>query len=99
MNRPSAGGWAERYEAVRQHALGTGPLLPVEPLGLAILVHYGIAGWMHRWPEAAAGINRPGIAPIMPPCSSTSVWQQQLAVLLAQMSLPHLAQCLEPIKS
>ena len=37
--------WAERYEALRAHALGEGPLSFV-PLGLAVLRHRGVLAWM-----------------------------------------------------
>ena len=37
--------WAERYEALRAHALGEGPLGFV-PLGLAVLRHRGVPAWM-----------------------------------------------------
>ena len=37
--------WAGRYEALRAHATGEAPLDFV-PLGLALLLHRGIAAWM-----------------------------------------------------
>ena len=37
--------WTERYEALRAHATGQGPL-GFTPLGLALLRHRGVAAWM-----------------------------------------------------
>jgi len=41
----SAGGWLERYEALRAHVLGEGGLA-FTPLGLAVLRHRGMVAWM-----------------------------------------------------
>jgi len=37
--------WTQRYEALRGHALGEGRL-GFRPLGLAVLRHRGVIGWM-----------------------------------------------------
>jgi hypothetical protein len=37
--------WTRRYEALRAHAIGEA-LLDLVPLGLALLWHRGVAGWM-----------------------------------------------------
>jgi hypothetical protein len=37
--------WVERYEQLRAHATGQAPLGFI-PLGLALLQHRGVAGWM-----------------------------------------------------
>jgi hypothetical protein len=90
MNQTSASIWNWRYEAVREHALGTGSLLQAEPLGLAIVVQHGIAEWIRRWPEGISASQCSRVAPVLPPSQPTSDWQRQLTMVLAQMSLPHL---------
>jgi hypothetical protein len=79
--------WRQRYEALRQHALGGRDLLAAPPLGLHLLRCQGLAGWMHRWADANAG----GLANSTPaPLPDGPVWQEQLTVLLAQMTFPHI---------
>jgi len=84
---PHAAAWKERYEALRQLALGRG-LLGADPLGLVLLRHQGVAGWMGAWadpprnPGAASGL-----APALP---AAPLWQRHLTELLADMSLAHL---------
>ncbi len=46
--------WAGRYEALRAHATGEA-LLDFVPLGLALLLHQGIAAWMAAETSAAGG--------------------------------------------
>jgi len=79
--------WRQRYEALRQHALGGRDLLAAPPLGLHLLRCQGLAGWMQRWTDATEG----GLAHSTPaPLPDGPVWQEQLTVLLAQMTFPHL---------
>lgn len=79
--------WRQRYEALRQHALGGRDLLAAPPLGLHLLRCQGLAGWMQRWADATEGTlaNSPPA-----PLPDVPVWQEQLTVLLAQMTFPHL---------
>lgn len=79
--------WRQRYEALRQHALGGRDLLAAPPLGLHLLRCQGLAGWMQRWADATEG-SRVNSAPA--PLPDGPLWQEQLTVLLAQMTLPHL---------
>jgi hypothetical protein len=79
--------WRQRYEALRQHALGGPNLLAAPPLGLHLLRCQGLAGWMQRWADAIEG----GLMHSTPvPLPDGPVWQEQLTVLLAQMTFPHL---------
>ena len=60
--QPKPGDWAERYEALRAHALGEGPL-GFAALGLAVLRHRGVAAWMlaeSRACEGAVARSDPG---------------------------------------
>jgi hypothetical protein len=82
--------WKQRYEALRQVALGCGPALGVEPFGLVLLLRQGVANWMHSWPRPAETQAREPALPL-PSVTPPPQWQQQLTTLLAQMSLVHLS--------
>jgi hypothetical protein len=79
--------WRQRYEALRQHALGGRNLLAAPPLGLHLLRCQGLAGWMQRWADAIEGSL---VNSTPAPLPDGPVWQEQLTVLLAQMTFPHL---------
>jgi len=81
--------WKQRYEALRQLAIGGRQILESDPLGLVLLLREGVAGWMRGWSEPAPTPPLPSAS--MPPlAASTSAWQQQLTQVLAEMSLAHL---------
>jgi len=79
--------WRQRYEALRQYALGGCDLLAAPPLGLHLLHCQGLAGWMQRWADETEG-DLVNSTPA--PLPDGPVWQEQLTVLLAQMTFPHL---------
>jgi hypothetical protein len=82
-----AGAWRQRYEALRQLALGS-RLLGADPLGLVLLLRQGVAGWMRSWAGSPlTPLAAPGLAPALP---AAPQWQRQLTELLAEMSLAHL---------
>jgi len=85
--------WRQRYEALRLHALNGRDTLAVPPLGLHLLRHCGVAGWMERWTEAVAPSVR--TAPLLPVLCATG-WQQQLTLVLAQMAFPQIHPALTP---
>ena len=86
----SATVWKQRYEALRQLAVGGRQILESDPLGLVVLLHQGVAGWMRSWCESPH--PRPlQSTPVGLPATSASIWQQQLTQVLAEMSLAHLA--------
>jgi hypothetical protein len=75
---------------LRQHVLEGRQRLPRQPLGLALWVAQGMAGWMRQWRQgvepASVGADptpRPGLAP-------AGDWQEALTLLLAQITLQHL---------
>ena len=82
--------WKQRYEALRQLAIGGRQILETDPLGLVLLLRQGVAGWMRSWSESAQtpALQRAPVpeAPVVP----TSAWQHQLTEVLAAMSLAHL---------
>ena len=90
ISRPaSATVWKQRYEALRQLAVGGRQILESDPLGLVVLLRQGTAGWMRSWSELTP------TAPILSsqvrsPITSASGWQHQLTQVLAEMSLAHL---------
>jgi len=80
--------WAECYETLRGYVLEGRQRLESQPLGLALWVATGMAGWMRQWgqvlepaPTSAAAVSSQPIA---------GQWQQPLTVLLAQITLQHL---------
>jgi hypothetical protein len=81
--------WKQRYEALRQLAIGGRQILETDPLGLVLLLRQGVAGWMLSWSESA---QTPALqrAPVPEAVVPTSAWQHQLTEVLAAMSLAHL---------
>jgi hypothetical protein len=80
--------WTERYEALRREALAAQPLLEKSPWAMILLIRHGVAAWMRRWnlaePDPARPSAKTGVL------ESEEGWQNQVAVLLAQMTMPHL---------
>jgi hypothetical protein len=82
--------WKQRYEALRQLAVAGRQILEAEPLGLVLLLRQGVAGWMRSWTEwtQPPSLLQKPVSPV--PVLPTSVWQQQLTAVLAEMSFAHL---------
>jgi hypothetical protein len=85
-----AGPWTERYEALRHYVLEGRQRLQSQPLGLALWMARGMAGWMRQWtqlltPAAAPVTERPRAR-----VGEPGPWQQPLTMLLAQITLQHL---------
>ena len=96
MKRPDTppGIWKERYESLRRHYVQDRQILGTDPLGLILCLRLGVAGWMRHWATlpAAGSTTAPALAQSLPaPPVITSEWQQQLTVVLAQMTVRHLA--------
>jgi hypothetical protein len=68
--------WAERYESLRRSVLEGSPRLCTQPLGLALWLAKGMAGWMRQWSQWLNAATPPSPA--------------ALTFLLAQMTLHHL---------
>ncbi len=82
--------WTDRYETLRRHVSPGGRVLDGEPLSLGLWVAQGMAGWMRRWSKAVA-VAPPSAAPPPPVrLAATSLWQQQLTLLLAQITVQRL---------
>jgi hypothetical protein len=83
--------WVERYETLRLHVMDDRPVLDLEPLGLVLWLAQGMAGWMGCWVEAvAAPPPSPAVVPPLRTVPTSSFWQQQLTLLLAQITIQHL---------
>jgi hypothetical protein len=84
--------WTERYEALRRYYVYDRKLLTAEPLGLSLLLHTGLAGWMRAWHSSVvAHPTAPAASPSgtwNPPAGP--VWQQELTQLLAHMTVQQL---------
>jgi hypothetical protein len=81
--------WTERYERLRQHALG-GPAPTLEGLpGLAVLLQRGVAVWMQAgWADDL----RPERTEMLPSCGNLVASQKETLLVLAAMTLPQLRQ-------
>ncbi len=86
----AARSWTERYEALRQYALQGRQRLQAQPLGLALWVAQGMAGWMKPWRELITGPTAPVGLPPLAPGPALGGWQEQLTWVLAQMTLANL---------
>ena len=85
----AARSWTERYEALRQHVLEGRQRLQAQPLGLALWVAQGMAGWMQQWTKLITTPAPPvGLPPAPGPAGGR--WQEQLTGVLAQMTLANL---------
>jgi len=82
------GPWAEHYEILRRHVLEGQQLLSGDPLGLVLLRRQGLAAWLESWEALAQGTFRPPPPSAEPPPALTAPSHQELARLLAQMTLP-----------
>lgn len=82
--------WTERYEALRRYVLEGRQRLQSQPLGLAVWLTQGMAGWMRQWRQSLEPASAPVPAPPRLPDVQPQRWQQPLTVLLAQMTWQHL---------
>lgn len=83
--------WTERYETIRRHFIENRPLLSADPLGLALLRHQGLAGWMRTWHLESATKSTPsGPSPQSPVLPLIPFCQQELTALVAHMTAQHL---------
>ncbi len=82
--------WTQRYETLRHYALEGRQRLQSQPLGLALWVAKGMAGWMRQWRQLLEPASAPASVPSRLPEVQANRWQQPLTVLLAQITLQHL---------
>jgi hypothetical protein len=81
--------WTERYEVLRRYVLEGQQRLQTQPLGLALWLAKGMAGWMKQWTELIQPRSPSPWSALSSPAAS-GAWQEQLTVLLAQMTLEQL---------
>jgi hypothetical protein len=86
----SPAAWAERYETLRRYVVEGRQRLQSQPLGLALWMARGMAGWMRQWSQLLQPART--LVPASPPpgYAEPGLWQQPLTVLLAQMTLQQL---------
>jgi hypothetical protein len=77
--------WTERYEALRRYVLEGRQRLQTQPLGLALWLAKGMAGWMKQWTELIQLSGSP--RPVLSTPVVSDAWQEPLTLLLAQMTL------------
>jgi hypothetical protein len=80
---------AEQYEALRQNAVTREPIFSADPLGAILVVKNGVAGWMRRW-DQVFGTASPDTPSSLPHPTDEPRWRDELAMLLAEMTAPHL---------
>ena len=82
--------WIERCETLRRHVLHGCQIFDSEPLSLVLWLAHGMAGWMRHWAKAVEGVALPtGVLSLLR-SAATSLWQQQLTLLLAQITVQRL---------
>ena len=88
--------WAERYETLRAYVLEGRQRLQCQPLGLALWVAKGMAGWMGQWSQWVAPAR--AWAPPAPrtPLAPAGPGPEALTRLLSQITLQHLEPSLAP---
>jgi len=84
---PSAS-WTERYETLRRYVLNGDHVFESKPLSLVLWLAQGMAGWMRGWTKAAE--SSPAVAAPAVPFETTTLWQHQLTLLLAQFTIHRL---------
>lgn len=82
--------WIERYETLRCHVLTGRAVVELEPLSLVLWLAQGMAGWMRRWAQAVEVVACSVVVPPPRPYPTTPLWQQQLTLLLAQITVQRL---------
>ena len=89
MNPPDKELWQRRYEQLRQQVVEPDATLAQDRWGLSLLLRQGLAGWMRLWQDPSAGAEPvDGFHPV-PASFPTPDWQQQAALLLANMAWIH----------
>ena len=86
---PSAS-WTERYETLRRYIVNGDHVFESTPLSLAIWLTQGMAGWMRGWTQAEEVAPSRAVVPLPVRITATALWQQQLTLLLAQITVQRL---------
>lgn len=81
--------WTERYEVLRGYVLEGRERLQTQPLGLALWLAKGMAGWMKQWTELIQ-VRSLWPRPTLSSPVASGAWQEPLTLLLAQMTLEQL---------
>ena len=84
----SASAWADRYERLRQHALGGLPPAAEWLLGLDVLLQMGVAVWMRVVLTSEARLEKTSL----PPSGWLAASQKETVLVLVQMALAQFVQ-------
>ena len=82
--------WIERYETLRRHVLHGCQIFDSDPLSLVLWLAHGMAGWMRHWAKTVEVAPSTAATPPSLRLAATSLWQQQLTLLLAQITVQRL---------
>lgn len=86
----SPASWRQRYEELRNHVLEGRRTLGADPLGVVLLCRRRLAGWLRGWQEMTLPRPPLPLPSSEPPFPVTPLWQQELTLLLAQMTTQQL---------
>ena len=79
--------WQRRYEQLRRQVLEPQAALAQDRWGVSLLLRKGLVGWMHLWQDPAAVAQAAASDLPLAPNAAAPAWQQQAALLLANMAL------------
>jgi len=79
--------WQRRYEQLRQQVVEPDTTLAQDRWGVSLLLRKGLAGWMRLWQDPATGAQEAASAHPVALMAPAPGWQQQAALLLANMAL------------
>jgi hypothetical protein len=85
MTNTNAPDWAQRYEDLRAHTLGSLAVVQSQAWGLVVFIQQGMRGWMRAWQDPV----RPASEPTEPAHTSNRSLNNvsEATLLLANMSL------------
>lgn len=87
MNQPEKELWQRRYEQLRLQILEPQITLAQDRYGVNLMQRKGMAAWMRLWQDPAAVAQRVHSDRPDPLNIANPGWQQQAALLLANMAL------------
>lgn len=80
----------ERYESLRRYVVEGRSILATQPLGLALWIAKGMAGWMGEWSKLSQSSPQSLTAVSPAAYLADGAWQQELTMVLAQMTFSNL---------
>jgi hypothetical protein len=85
MTNTNTPAWAQRYEDLRSHTLGSLAAIQSQAWGLAIFVQQGMRGWMRAWQDPVRPASEQAQPAHLPNRSLNNI--PEATLLLANMTL------------